>query len=294
MSHCDGQIQVFARILNPLERMTSVTVFSNATVHDLTVAICDKSGISEDAIPSITVQHAGTELSPLDALADVGAGPEMEVTLYFRHHECKAGLHYIAKSVYDDDSIRVPLNISISEGHDDILEEIKHQVLQWAASRDPPPWDPPNPPIAFVLRRTTWHETVASPLEERRGLKMSHFLDYQRSKSHIGRFKERSAILSDETLLRHLRNASIPRIASEFTVESGRTCDIERKYALIHEKASVLLSQLCSPMMSSVRIWTQRPRYQHVIFVHLAVPEGFEILLRTKKPSKKLKLRWFT
>ena len=179
----------------------------------------------------------------------------------------------------DDNSVRAEWNISISMGHGDILEEIKQQVHDWAATRDSRALRiPPDIPIAFVFLVPTWVDSVAVPHAlPRDAHRVESQLFYQVPVSHIGRFMEDSAILRDEALLRHLRNASIPRVASESVVVMR---GVETRYTLIHDKASVLLSQLCSSTMSSIRVWTQRPRYQHVIFVHLEIPEGFEILLK--------------
>ena len=133
----DGQILVFARNLNSLEGRISVIVPSDATVHDLITAICDESGISQDAIPAITLNHAGTDLSPPDALADVGVGPETEVAFYVRRHQCTVMLDYIADNIYDSSTFPVTENISIPVGYGDILHDIRQQVYQCVITRNP-------------------------------------------------------------------------------------------------------------------------------------------------------------
>ena len=144
LSRSDGQIQIFARSLNNLEGRISVIVPSNATVHDLITVICDESGIPQNAIPSITLDHAGTALSPLDTLADVGVGSGTEVTVYLRRHALIATMDYTAENIYRSNNFRVERNVSISMGYADILEGIKGEIHEWTAAQDPATSIPPG------------------------------------------------------------------------------------------------------------------------------------------------------
>ena len=270
-SHIDGQILVFARNLNPLGARISVIVPTDATVHDLITAIGVESGIPEDVISSIKLNHAGTELSPPDTLADAGVGPETEVIFYLRRLEFTVMLYYFPQNA--SFIVRDERNISIPLGHADILEEIRQQVYEWASTRDLRPRISPDAPIGFVFLRMTCNRPFKVPPASK-----THFFDYYIAAGHSGRFMENTAIMRDDVLLRQLRNESISRVQAQSIAESMNNA--ETRFGFIHDKASVLLSQLCSFRMSAVRIWTQQPVFRDAIFVHVEVPEGFDVLLK--------------
>ena len=267
-----GQILVFARSLSPLQDRISVTLPNEATVHDLISEICAESGHSKLLIPSITLSFGGTELSPYDTLADVGLGSETEVTYYMRRYEFTVVLDYIAESAFDVESVHLERNMSVPVGCGDILEEMRQQIREWTITRVLSPRISRNAPIGFVLHRTTWHDAIEAPCAS-----WTHFFDFQIPENHIGRLVANTAILRDTDLLQQIRNTTIARVRADDTVEA---VGMRIRYATVHESATVILSQLCSFTMSPIRIWPQKPSYQHTIFVHMDIPGGFEILLK--------------
>ena len=83
-------------------------------------------------------------------------------------------------------------------------------------------------------------------------------------------------IIKNEALVLYLRNDSIQRLRLRG--------DGPRRYAVIDDDASVLSNQLymstsITPFLSRIILWTQKPEFENVMFVHLDIPKGYEILL---------------
>ena len=119
-------------------------------------------------------------------------------------------------------------------------------------------------PMAFVLYPDATNDTIMPPLD--------CLLDYQLSKSHIGILMEKSVIANDPVLIGQLKDEQIPRIVST---------NVKEGVALIHDKSTVLLSQLCNPLKPSIQIiWTGRRARRDVVFVELQIPKGFDIVFK--------------
>jgi len=255
----------------------------------LTSDILDQSKICRHVSTSLYLNE--TELFANDLLSDVGVVHQSEVHYRLElYHARSVRVHFNGRK---GNQFRTERDITLTIGTGNVFREIERQIWEWITDHNDASWIrwiPTDTPFFFVLHSNTWHEIAAVPLDTRCRTKLTHFLDYQLPKGHVGSFMERAVIIRDEDLIAQLQNDSITRIVED-TENTHR--------ALIHRKApAVLLSQMCSPLKSSVRVWTQRqgsfltyPTFMDTIFVEMDIPAAFDVVFKPphKKPSS-----WFT
>ena len=274
---------VSVRLMGPLKGHLSLSFPSKATVHDLSTAIFNKSGISEDEVPVITLSPSGRELSPFDPLNLVNQSTndplrpdaKPEAIFYLRRHQLIANIDYFTEAdshhANGTNSLRIKRNVSISNGYADTLAEIKKQNHCWKArrlARNPITRVPFGDPIAFVFIGSNWHETTSWPIGIRRGTQTLHWFDYQVSAEEIGQFMEQTIMMKDEVVLRQSLHPSF----TKYNVPSTRRG--RERMTKIRDDTALMLSQTWYIGQPAPGLQKQHFESQHLIFVQYALRSG--------------------